>query len=116
MKKAQKVLSITLLLVMLLAIVAPGVPMASAEEAFNVTINGDQALFMPYGMGPDGVVVGTYAGGSYGAHITFPYEASEAGTYSLKLNQAFGRAQLIPGKGETIYLSVYDNEIGRAHV
>lgn len=109
MKKAQKVLSITLLLVMLLAIVAPGVPMASAEEAFNVTINGDQALFMPYGMGPDGVVVGTYAGGSYGAHITFPYEASEAGTYSLKLNQAFGRAQLIPGKGETIYLSVYDN-------
>ena len=76
MKKAQKVLSITLLLVMLLAIVAPGVPMASAEEAFNVTIEGKDAFFMPYGMGPEGTVVGTYAGGGYGAHITFPYEAA----------------------------------------
>ena len=109
MKRAQKVLSVALMLVMLLAMVAPGVPVASAEEAFNVTIEGKDSFFMPYGMGPEGTVVGTYAGGGYGAHITFPYEAAEAGTYSLKLNQAFGRAQLIAGKGETIYLSVYDN-------
>lgn len=78
-------------------------------KPFDVIINASNTLYMPYGMGPEGTVVGTYAGGGYGAHITFPYEAAEAGTYSLKLNQAFGRAQLIAGKGETIYLSVYDN-------
>ena len=109
MKNAQKVLSFALMLAMLLAIAAPGLSVAHADETFNVTINAADAFYMPYGMGPEGTVVGTYAAGSYGAHITFPYEAAEAGIYSLTLRQAFGSAQLIPGKGQTIYLSVYDN-------
>ena len=98
MKKTSRLLSLVLALVMLLAIAAPGMSAVAAEETFDVTINGGDAFYMPYGMGPDGAVVGTYANGSYGAHITFPYEAAEAGTYALTLRQAFGRAQLIAGK------------------
>ena len=109
MKITQRILSMALALVLVLALAIPGLPTAQAEEVFNTTISAQNTLYMPYGMGPDGGIVGTYANGGYGAHITFPCDIAQAGTYNLKLNQAFGRAQLISGKGETIYLSVYDN-------